>query len=112
MFLLQQINQITHWLDSSNVYGSTEEDKRKLRTFRNGLLRSHTDSNGEEFLHQNRDAECIGGSSTKCFLAGITVFKNQLFTKVNAPKNRVSHENHYIKRSSHLQLFRSINLDL
>ena len=75
LFLSQQINQITHWLDSSNVYGSNEEEKRKLRTFRNGLLKSRTDSNGEEFLPQTRVAECIGGSSTKCFLAGM-FFKN------------------------------------
>ena len=75
VLLLQQINQITHWLDSSNVYGSNEEEKGKLRTFRNGLLKSRTDSNGEEFLPQNRNAECIGGSSTKCFLAGIIFFE-------------------------------------
>ena len=36
---LQQVNQITHWLDSSNVYGSTEEEMRQLRAFRDGKLR-------------------------------------------------------------------------
>jgi peroxidase len=28
---LEQLNQITHWLDSSNVYGSDEEEARELR---------------------------------------------------------------------------------
>ncbi len=28
---LEQVNQITHWLDSSNVYGSDEEEARELR---------------------------------------------------------------------------------
>ncbi len=34
----EQVNQITHWLDSSNVYGSDEEEAAALRTFRRGLL--------------------------------------------------------------------------
>jgi len=33
-----QINQITHWLDSSNVYGSDDEEAATLRLFRDGLL--------------------------------------------------------------------------
>ena len=31
-----QFTQITHWLDSSNVYGSDKERSDMLRTFRNG----------------------------------------------------------------------------
>ena len=41
-----------------------------------------------------------------------TVFKNKLLTKVHAPKNRLAHENHCIKRPSQLRQFRSISLDL
>ena len=67
---LQQINQVTHWLDSSNVYGSTQSEMRKLRSFKNGLLKTSTASDGGELLPQNRNADCIGGSTTKCFLAG------------------------------------------
>ncbi len=33
-----QVNQITHWLDSSNVYGSDEEEAARIRTFSDGLL--------------------------------------------------------------------------
>ena len=50
------------------------------------------------------------------FLAGAqyrhpTVFKNKLLTKVDAPKNRLAHENRCIKRPSQLRRFRSISLD-
>ena len=27
----QQINQISHWLDGSNIYGSSIEESKKLR---------------------------------------------------------------------------------
>ena len=36
----QQINQITHYLDASNVYGSTKEVADSLRVFSGGLLKS------------------------------------------------------------------------
>ena len=32
------MNQITHWLDASNVYGSTDNETKLLRHFINGLL--------------------------------------------------------------------------
>ena len=35
----QQINQITHYLDGSNVYGSSQEIADSLRTFSDGLLK-------------------------------------------------------------------------
>ena len=35
----QQINQLTHYQDASNVYGSTKEMADSLRLFSGGLLR-------------------------------------------------------------------------
>ena len=29
----QQMNQITHWLDGSNIYGSSDEAAAQLRSF-------------------------------------------------------------------------------
>ena len=37
----EQMNQITHFLDSSNVYGSDLEDEKKLREFKGGLLMTY-----------------------------------------------------------------------
>jgi len=45
----EQINQITHFHDSSNVYGATEEEAQRLREFRGGLLRVYI-RNGQEML--------------------------------------------------------------
>ena len=35
----EQLNQITHWLDASNVYGSTDQASKTLRAEKDGLLR-------------------------------------------------------------------------
>jgi len=34
----EQMNALTHWLDASNIYGSTEEENRRLRAGRGGEL--------------------------------------------------------------------------
>ena len=68
--ILQSMYALIFTLDSSNVYGSTQSEMRKLRSFKNGLLKTSTASDGGELLPQNRNADCIGGSTTKCFLAG------------------------------------------
>ena len=63
------MNQITHWLDSSNVYGSGNSDARNLRSFRGGRLRSERGLNGAEMLPDNGENDCKG-NSRRCFLAG------------------------------------------
>ena len=63
------MNQITHWLDSSNVYGSGDSDARRLRTFQGGRLRSDRGLNGAEMLPDNGENDCKG-NSRRCFLAG------------------------------------------
>ena len=67
---LQQINQITHWLDASNVYGSKESESRKLRAFTGGLLRTQNAPDGGQLLPRDTEKECVGSASTRCFLAG------------------------------------------
>ena len=67
--LRYQMNQITHWLDSSNVYGSDLSDARKLRSFETGNLRSSRATNDDELLPDHPEEICRG-SSRKCFIAG------------------------------------------
>ena len=51
----EQMNQITHWLDASNVYGSSHTFSKKLRTLKDGLLkvnfRSKTSSKNTSKKH-------------------------------------------------------------
>ena len=63
----QQINQISHWLDGSNIYGSSIEESKKLRTLQNGLLNSQISPDGAELLPEGESEECTG---ERCFKAG------------------------------------------
>ncbi|XP_045583397.2 salivary peroxidase/catechol oxidase [Procambarus clarkii] len=67
----EQLNQITHWLDGSAVYGSTPNQQRAVRSFRNGLLRT----SGNNLLpinpNQNTSGICQGMQrGALCYLAG------------------------------------------
>ena len=54
----EQVNQITHWLDSSNIYGSDIETSNKVREFRDGLLKA--------FMVQGREQLPINIDDTEC----------------------------------------------
>jgi peroxidase len=71
----QQINQITHWLDGSNIYGSSLEESNSLRTFQDGLLKTHEGSDGAELLpiDKSESKECAGD---QCYYAGISIIFN------------------------------------
>lgn len=72
----EQMNQITSYLDASNVYGSSRDEEERLRDRSNdcGLLRTGMNENGKPLLPFNNGApiECLieSGSGTPCFLAG------------------------------------------
>ncbi|GFW39290.1 peroxidasin-like protein [Trichonephila clavipes] len=66
----EQINQVTSFLDGSAIYGSSEEEVKRLRTYKHGLLKTQE---GLELLppdtsnpHDCRESD----SRHKCFLAG------------------------------------------
>ncbi|XP_076644739.1 peroxidase isoform X2 [Halictus rubicundus] len=42
---VEQMNQVSHFLDGSMIYGSTLKKSRELRTFEGGRLRVHKDNN-------------------------------------------------------------------
>ena len=70
----QQINQVTHWLDGSNLYGSSLEESNSLRTFGYGLLKIHEGSEGAETLPKDKSgSECAGDT---CYHAGIFILFN------------------------------------
>lgn len=66
---MNQINQITHWIDSSNVYGSNRNVTRTLRAFKDGLLKTVRCQDGSECLPFAEALECRG-PTRRCALAG------------------------------------------
>jgi peroxidase len=88
----EQINQITHWLDGSNIYGSDDEEAAELRAFVGGRLASRQSSFSKELLPDNpNDSDCQ--SQTICFLAGTVIkiivvklirFNIRFYSKVTA----------------------------
>ena len=73
----EQMNQITSYLDASNVYGFSEDDAKDLRDLSNnrGLLKTGISMNGRPLLPFNKDTpiECLKSdkeSPIPCFLAG------------------------------------------
>ena len=79
----EQMNQITHFLDGSNVYGSDEEDVKQLRQYEGGLLKTYKpDPAGARSLlpqegEEGKDECAIEEAqqvreNRKCFVAGET----------------------------------------
>lgn len=65
-----QLNQITHWLDGSNIYGSTQNEERELRTFSNGLLTTSA-NNMLPILPQHQGGDCEARErGAMCYSAG------------------------------------------
>jgi len=64
----EQLNEITAWIDASNVYGSDEERANALRTFDgDGKLKT---SDGNLLPFNELGLPNAGGTSTSLFLAG------------------------------------------
>ncbi|KAF2367819.1 hypothetical protein FHG87_001411 [Trinorchestia longiramus] len=74
----EQMNQITSFIDASNVYGSTTEEMRNLREFNGGLLKI-TQRGRRQLLPPNHsDEECESPTIDKpCFAAGDTRVNEQ-----------------------------------
>ena len=72
------MNQITHWLDASNIYGSNEHEQEQLREHSDGLLKI-TRQVGTKFgmlpscsAARRGDIEMCKNCN-KCFFAGNTI---------------------------------------
>lgn len=69
---IEQMNQATHYLDGSQIYGSSLKKSRKLREFAGGLLRSSY-KRQKPFLpiSGNADDQCQYNDPTvTCFVSG------------------------------------------
>lgn len=66
----QQINEITTWIDGSNVYGSDEERAAWLRTGVGGLLKTTPHPLGDLMPFNDGQVENGGGMFTDLFVAG------------------------------------------
>ena len=66
------MNQITHWLDGSNIYGSNEGHSRDLRLGSRGMLKFQTAPDGGQLLPEDSGTKvkCTKSGSAKCFKAG------------------------------------------
>ena len=64
---IEQLNQITHWLDNSNVYGSNGSVATAVRSNQNGLLKSEG-SDGQELLPIDPNSAVC--QTPTCALAG------------------------------------------
>nr|XP_045598426.1 chorion peroxidase-like [Procambarus clarkii] len=76
----EQMNQITHYLDGSNIYGSSRQEEQQLRLFRGGLLRVQE----TDLLPADPEAmECVTSrDGIPCFMAGDNRVNEQILLSV------------------------------
>ena len=67
---IEQLNQITHWLDNSNVYGSLPEVAKSVRSNQDGLLKVKIVDGQEQLpIDTALNGHCLG-DTRNCALAG------------------------------------------
>ncbi|KAL7641462.1 UNVERIFIED_CONTAM: hypothetical protein RMT77_007333 [Armadillidium vulgare] len=75
----EQMNQITSYMDGSNVYGSTDKEAAALRAFQGGLLKVSMHQGRELLPGNDTNVGCARRKNTvhKCFVAGDTRVNEQ-----------------------------------
>ena len=67
---IEPLNQVTHWLDNSNFYGSLPSVASSVRRFKDGLLDSIIGDDGQEQLPVDPLRNCTGDATGTCALTG------------------------------------------
>ena len=86
------MNQITHWLDASNIYASSEHENTVLRQHAGGLLKISVQkvsqsgllpTCGREPEREKIEICNIPKKCSHCFIAGLyfSIFSNMYFFK-------------------------------
>jgi len=79
-YIDQQMNQITAYLDASNMYGSSLSTQQSLRTFSGGMLQAQN-IRGKQLLPGN-PSECSDDTGrAACFRAGMCC--TDIFSKIS-----------------------------
>lgn len=66
----EQVNQITSYIDASNVYGSSLDRAHSLRTFSGGKLKSNPGPDGPQLPRNEFNLPNAGGNGARLRLAG------------------------------------------
>ena len=77
----EQMNQITGFLDGSNIYGSSLDRQRELREFQGGRLRAQN-FRGRQLLPENRGECTDDADELACFKAGDTRVNEQVCNSI------------------------------
>lgn len=70
------MNQVSHFLDGSTIYGSLLKKSRKLRTFEGGRLRVYVQNN-HAYLPRG-DAEFTSQCGENCYNSGTCQFHSHI----------------------------------
>ena len=77
---IEQVNQITHWLDNSNVYGSLPEVAKSVRSNQDGLLKVKKVDGQEQLpIDTAANGNCMGDTRS-CALAGSLLLNVSRYT--------------------------------
>ena len=77
---IEQLNQITHWLDNSNVYGSLPEVAKSVRSNQDGLLKVKKVDGQEQLpIDTAANGNCMGDTRS-CALAGSLLLNVSRYT--------------------------------
>ncbi len=95
----EQLNSVTHWLDLSNIYGSSVFTAKDLRTYKNGLLKTSVNPvTGHSDLPRTGEGSCeFLKMHQSCYKGGDVRMEDNhyltLFTRIFVNEhNRIAYE--------------------